>query len=111
MLAVSIEHITRSPDVRGGKPRIVDTRMAVEDVAMLHLKLGYGLVEIAGQYGLSVASVYAAMAYYFDHREEIDLRTVQEDAWVETFRQNHPSCLEEKLRKLRGERSDSFSSR
>jgi hypothetical protein len=28
-----------------------------------------------------------------DHREEIDLRTVQEDAWVETLRQNNPSRL------------------
>lgn len=103
MLAVSVEHITTSPEVRGGKPRIVDTRIAVEDVAMLHLKLGYGLVEIAGRYGLSLASVYAAMAYYFDHREDIDLRTAQEDAWVETLRQNHPSRLQAKLRQLRGE--------
>jgi uncharacterized protein (DUF433 family) len=63
MQAVSVEHITVSPQVRGGKPRIVDTRIAVEDVAVMHLKLGHSLAEIAGQYQLSIASVYAAMAY------------------------------------------------
>jgi hypothetical protein len=49
------------------------------------------LREIAGQYGLSISSVYAAMAYYFDRREEIDLWIARDEAWVEAFRQHHPS--------------------
>ena len=27
---------------------------------------------IASEYGLSLADVYAALAYYYDHREEVD---------------------------------------
>ncbi|MBE9239259.1 DUF433 domain-containing protein [Anabaena aphanizomenioides LEGE 00250] len=103
MQLVSQEYIEIAADVRSGKPRIVGTRIAVEDVAVLHLKLGYSLVEIAGKYDLSLASVYAVMAYYFDHRDEINGRTVQEDELVEVLKQKHPSRLQEKLRQLRNE--------
>jgi uncharacterized protein (DUF433 family) len=103
MQLVSQEHIEISSDVRSGKPRIVGTRIAVEDVTVMHLKLGYSLVEIAGKYDLSLASVYAAMAYYFDHRDEIDRRIAEEDELVEVLKQNHPSRLQEKLRQLRNE--------
>ncbi|MCX5981667.1 DUF433 domain-containing protein [Anabaena sp. AL93] len=103
MQLVSQEYIEIAADVRSGKPRIAGTRIAVEDIAVLHLKLGYSLVEIAGKYDLSLASVYAAMAYYFDHRDEIDARTVQEDELVEVLKQNYPSRLQEKLKQLRNE--------
>ena len=43
------------------------------------------------------------MAYYFDHRDEIDARTVQEDELVEVLKQNYPSRLQEKLKQLRNE--------
>ncbi|WP_373530391.1 DUF433 domain-containing protein [Nostoc sp.] len=55
MELVSQEHIEISSDVRSGKPRIVGTRTAVEDVAVMHLKLGYSSVEIVGKYDLSLA--------------------------------------------------------
>ncbi|BAZ29629.1 hypothetical protein NIES4074_20760 [Cylindrospermum sp. NIES-4074] len=103
MQLISQEYIEIAADVRSGKPRIAGTRIAVEDVAMMHLKLGYSLVEIAGKYDLSLASVYAAMAYYFDHRDEIDSRTADEDELVEGLKQNHSSRLQEKLRRLRHE--------
>ncbi|BAY13398.1 DUF433 domain-containing protein [Calothrix sp. NIES-2098] len=102
MQLVSREHIAIASDVRSGKPCIVGTRIAVEDVAIMHLKLGYSLVEIAGKYDLSLASVYAAMAYYFDRRDEIDRRTVEEDELVEVLKQNHPSRLQEKPEEMMG---------
>ncbi|NJN59868.1 MAG: DUF433 domain-containing protein [Leptolyngbyaceae cyanobacterium SL_5_9] len=98
MQLVSREHIKIAPDVRSGKPCIIGTRIAVEDVALMNLKLGYSLVEIASKYNLPLSSVYAAMAYYFDHRDKIDRRTVDEDKLVEGLRQNHSSRLQEKLR-------------
>ena len=99
----SSETLARVQCVKKGKPCIVGTRIAVEDVAVMHFKLGYSLVEIAGKYDLSLASVYAAMADYFDNRDEIDRRTSQEDELVEVIKQNHPSLLQEKLRQLRNE--------
>ena len=44
MQLVSQEYIEIAADVRSGKPRIAGTRIAVEDIAVLHLKLGYSLV-------------------------------------------------------------------
>ena len=103
MQAVSTEHIEISSNIRGGKLRIVGTRIAVEDVAVMYLKMGYSLMEIALKYDLSLASVYAAMAYYFDHRDEIDRRMTEEDEFVEVLKHNHPSQLQQKLRLLRNE--------
>jgi uncharacterized protein (DUF433 family) len=103
MQLTSQQYIDSTAEVRSGKPRIAGTRIAVEDVAVMHLTLGYSLVEIAGQYELSMASVYAAMAYYFDHREEIDIRAEQENEQVQVLRKNYPSRLQEKLQRLRNE--------
>jgi len=102
MQAVSREHIEISHDIRGGKPRIAGTRIAVEDVAVMHLREGYSLMEIAGKYDLSLASVYAAMAYYFDYRDELD-RCTEEDQYIQALKQNYPSKLQQKLKLLRNE--------
>ncbi len=40
MPILSIEQIETSSDVRSGKPRISGTRITVEDIAVMHLKLG-----------------------------------------------------------------------
>lgn len=89
MQAVSREYIEISSDVRAGKPRIAGTRIAVEDVAVMHLKMGYSLIEIAGKYDLLLASVYAAMAYYFDHRHEIDRRIVEDEESIRVLQQSY----------------------
>ena len=103
MQLISQEYVEVSSDVRSGKHRIAGTRIDVEDVEEMHLRLGCSLVEIAGKYDLSLASAYAAMAYYFDHRDEIDRRAAEEDKFVEVLKQNHPSRLQAKLRQLRNE--------
>ena len=62
------------------------------------------LEDIAKEYDLSLASVYAAMAYYYDHREEIDRHTAESAALVKEMKINSsPSPLQERLRKIRGE--------
>lgn len=95
------KHIEITPGVRSGKPRIAGTRIAVADVAIMYLRMGQSLEEIAGKYQLSLASVYAAMAFYYDHRQEIDQRTAEAEAGAEADRLNHPSLLKEKLDSIR----------
>ncbi len=93
-------HIEVTPGIRGGKPRIAGTRIAVVDVVLLHLHLARSLEEIAGKYDLPLAGVHAAMAYYYDYRAEIE-RSLEEDrAFAEAFRHNNPSPLREKLQAL-----------
>lgn len=97
-------HIEITPDTRGGKPRIAGTRIAVADVVILHRRLGYGIEEISGTYNLPLAAVYAAMAYYYDHREMIDRSIEDDEAFVEAMRKNsQPSPLQAKRDAMRRE--------
>jgi uncharacterized protein (DUF433 family) len=66
-------HIARDPEVRGGEPCIQGTRLAVVDIALLHMR-GYQPEEMLDYYmrPLTLGQVHSALAYYFDHLEEID---------------------------------------
>ncbi len=94
-------HIEITPGVRSGKPRIAGTRITVADVAIMYLQMGHSLEEIAGKYQLSLASVHAAMAFYYDHREEIDQRIASSVAFASSDRLKHPSLLQSKLDMIR----------
>jgi len=64
--------IVRSPEVRGGRPRIAGTGVTVRRVVSWY-KLGLSPEEIAEELGhLTLAQVYAALAYYHANREEIE---------------------------------------
>jgi uncharacterized protein (DUF433 family) len=57
----------------GGKPHIAGHRVKVQHVAAWHERQGKSPDEIVVEHpGLTLADVYAALAYYYDHREEID---------------------------------------
>lgn len=99
--SIEVQHIEIDPGIRGGKPHIRGTRMTVSDVVIMHLRLGESLQEIAVKYELSLSDVHAAMAYYYDHRAEIDHRIEEDEAYAEAFRRNNPSLLREKLKMLR----------
>ncbi len=94
-------HIQITPGVRSGKPRIAGTRITVADVAIMYLRMGQSLEEIAGKYQLSLAAVHAAMAFYYDHRQEIDQGIAQAAAFALSDRLNHPSLLQSKLDAMR----------
>jgi uncharacterized protein (DUF433 family) len=100
MEAVLDRYIEASPQIRGGKPHIAATRITVDDIVLMHLRLGQSLEEIAGKYQLPLAAVYSAMAYYYDHRGEVDRRIAEDVAFAEAFQRNNPSPLQEKLRAL-----------
>jgi len=83
--------------VAGGKPRIAGHRITVQNVAIWHERLGKSADEIATEYDLTLADVYAALAYYFDHRAEIDESIRTGEAFAETLRERTPSKLSRKL--------------
>jgi len=100
-MATLLDHLIEEKlGVRGGKPRLAGTRITVDDVALMHLRLGQALEEIAGNYDLPLAAVYAAIAYYYEHRAEIDLRIEADKSFAEAFRHNNPSPLQAKLRRM-----------
>jgi uncharacterized protein (DUF433 family) len=92
------EHIEITPGVCGGKPRIAGHRIRVQDVAIWHEQWGYSPEEIVGHYPqLSLADVHAALAYYFDHRDEIQQHIRDADALVDMLKKAIPSKLQQKL--------------
>ena len=96
-LAVLDKHIEATPGVCGGKPRIAGHRITVHNVALWRDRAGMTPEEIASEYGLSLADVYAALTYYYDHQEQIDREIEEGEARAEAMRERTPSVLEEKL--------------
>jgi uncharacterized protein (DUF433 family) len=97
------DHIELTPSTAGDKPRIRGRRILVQDIAIWHERLGKSADEIAAEYDLTLSDVYAALAYYFDHRQEIDARITEDRAFVQTLRASTPSKRSHKIRSLGGE--------
>ena len=91
------QHIEITPGIVGGKPRVAGHRITVENIVIWHERMGKCADEIAAEYELTLADVYAALAYYYDHRAEIDHSMEEDQAFVEALRQQTPSRLLEKL--------------
>ncbi len=90
-------HIEITPGRCGGKPHIAGRRITVQDIVIWHERLGKNADEIATEYDLSLADIYAALAFYFDHREQIDASLHADQAFAEALRKRTTSVLREKL--------------
>jgi uncharacterized protein (DUF433 family) len=74
MTTVANTHI----EIIDGEAHVIGTPFRVEDVAAMYV-LGEASVEwIAENHPLSPAQIHAALAYYYDHQEEI------QQAWRES---------------------------
>lgn len=103
MQAILEQHIEIDDAIRSGKPCLAGTRIAVSDVAMMHLRLGQSLEQIAGHYDVSLAALHAAMTYYYDHQTDIDRMMREDEAFLQASKAERPSLLQAKLRTLRGD--------
>jgi uncharacterized protein (DUF433 family) len=91
MPAISTEHIEITPGICGGKPRIAGHRISVQDIVVWHERMGMSPDEIAATYpSITLADVHAALAYYFDHRDEIRARIRADDEYVAEMRAKSP---------------------
>jgi len=91
------QHIEITPGVVNGKPRIAGHRITVQDIVIWHERMGRSADEIANEYDLSLADIYAALAYYYDHRDEIDKAIKDSGDFIEALRQKVPSKITRKL--------------
>ena len=77
-----VQHIEITPGVRSGKPRIAGTRICVSDV-VIWTEQGRSPYEIVADYPqLTLADVYAALAYYHDHQADIDRQIKESEDFV-----------------------------
>ena len=100
MADVIRQHIEVTEGAGGSKARIAGHRIRVQDVVIWHEKLGMSPDEIVHDYPtITLADVHAALAYYWDHRDEIEHAIAEEHALVEEFRRNDSGPLIEKLKR------------
>ena len=74
---------------RDGEHRayVAGTRIRVQDIAGEHELHGLTPEQIAREHpSLSLAQVHAALAYYFDHREEIREQMKRDEKFVASLR-------------------------
>lgn len=80
--AAERQHIEVTPGVCGGQPRIAGHRIRVQDI-VLWTEQGQAPDDIVSSFPqLSLADVYAALAYYYDHQGEIDGQIQQDDELI-----------------------------
>jgi uncharacterized protein (DUF433 family) len=93
-----VQHIEATPGVMGGKARIAGHRIRVMDIVVWHEGRGMSPDEIVDHYpGITLADVYSALAYYFDHRDEIEAEFEREAKLVAAAKMQHVSRLQAKL--------------
>jgi uncharacterized protein (DUF433 family) len=86
-----------------GRPIIEGTRMKVSQVVSEHLNWGWSPEELHFQHPhLTLGQVYSALAYYWDHKEQIDRQFAEDSAEIERMRREAaPNPTLDKLRKAK----------
>jgi uncharacterized protein (DUF433 family) len=99
-IPVISEYIGVRPGYCGGEPHILGHRIKVRHVAVWHEEMAMSPAEIAATYPtITLAQVHAALAYYYDHQDEIRAAIAEEDRFVEELKaKSGPSLLQERLR-------------
>jgi uncharacterized protein (DUF433 family) len=84
MATVEYAHVSIGPD---GVPVLSGTQTKVVEIAQDHLAHGSDAEEIHRQHpDLSMGQIYSALAYYYDHQEEMDRDIARRLAKVEEIR-------------------------
>lgn len=99
-VAVLDKHIEINPAVAGGKPHIKGRRISVQNIVIWHERMGKSVDEIASDYDLSLAEIYAALSYYFDHQAEVDTTIHKSEGFVREMKKRTTSVLQQKLSNL-----------
>ncbi len=92
---IESRHIEATPGVCGSRARITGHRIRVQDIVIC-TEQGQSADQIVADFPqLSLADVYAALAYYHDHREEIDRQVREDDQFVAQMKgQGGPGLLD-----------------
>ncbi|RIK39148.1 MAG: hypothetical protein DCC58_15735 [Chloroflexi bacterium] len=91
------EHIAIVQGAGGPKAVIAGHRIRVIDIVVWHEKMGQSVDEILADFPqLTPGDVYAALAYYWDHRDEIEQRIADAERAYDEGRQQQ-SLLQDRI--------------
>lgn len=86
MAETATDRIQITPGVRGGKPRIANTRITVADI-VIWTEQGQSTDEIVTGYPqLTLADVHTALAYYYSNQAAIDQQIHDSEMFAEDLR-------------------------
>lgn len=83
----SIDLITSNPKIRGGRPVLAGTSLRVLDIAVQKVFHRQTPDEIAQHFQISLPQVYAALAYYYQHKPEIDADIREQDKLAREYKE------------------------
>lgn len=69
-MRIALDYIEKKTD--SDKVRIIGKGVTVQHIVEHHERMGWTVQEIADAFTLTYAEIYAALAYYHDHKAEID---------------------------------------
>ena len=101
MIAVLDKLIEATPGVLGGKPCIAGHRISVQHVAIMYTRMGMSAEKIAKTYELPPAAVHAALAYYYENREELDRKIKEDEEFYEEGKRAQASLLRKRPRAVK----------
>jgi uncharacterized protein (DUF433 family) len=92
---IQYAHIVHTPGTMGGEARVDGHRIRVRDIVVARDQGALTPEEIVATVypSLTLAEVYSALAYYEDHREEIERAFEEEERFVEEFQRQHPELV------------------
>jgi uncharacterized protein (DUF433 family) len=64
--------IVRDEAIRSGEPRVEGTRITVRDVKRRVIDADEDPHVVAGEYGISMADLFGALAHYYEHRDAFE---------------------------------------
>lgn len=72
--------IVSDESIRSGEPRIEGSRVSVLDVKRRVIDVGEDPHVVAGEYDLTMAQLFHALAYYYEHRQAFAVREREAEA-------------------------------
>lgn len=102
-MQIPVTHIQLDDD---GIPRTINRRVKVKMIAQKY-GVEYTVDEIAEHYGISVADVYAALAYYHDNLEYFEAQAQALQPLIEEAKQYSDDLKVKVLQRMADKQADS----
>ena len=65
-------YIMSHPKIQGGEPTLRGTRIPVRSIVQYVLRQGIPAETIAKEFRISLAAIYGALSFYYDHQNLMD---------------------------------------
>lgn len=85
-ITIGRHYIQKTPGMLGSEPHISGKRISVSFIAELYVRQNTPVEEIVSAFSVTPSEVYAALAYYYDHTDEIDALL---DEWDKAATKHH----------------------